>query len=87
MLDETYKRFLHNHPWLEATRGGVLQSDNASNYREPTYELDQVCCCRVWWVSVCGVVYVSCCIDAMLIAHCPFVATPTHGCCVCVCHS
>lgn len=42
VLNETYKRFLHNHPWLNKERGGILQSDNAPNYREPTYELDQV---------------------------------------------
>lgn len=49
VLDETYARFLSNHPWLSSRRRGILQSDNAVNYREPTYELDQVSGLRRGW--------------------------------------
>ena len=43
VLDATIASFLEHRPWLAANRASFVQSDNASNYRDPTTEIDLMC--------------------------------------------
>ena len=40
VLDATIASFLQQRPWLAGNRSSYMQSDNASNYRDPTTEVD-----------------------------------------------
>lgn len=42
-LDATTDMFLKARPWLRDARKGRMQSDNVSNYRDPTTEIDLTC--------------------------------------------
>jgi hypothetical protein len=43
VLDASIASFLRQHPWLAANRASFVQSDNTSNYRDPTTEIDLKC--------------------------------------------
>jgi hypothetical protein len=42
-FDATFAAFLQQRPWLATKRASFVQSDNASNYRDPTTEIDLDC--------------------------------------------
>jgi hypothetical protein len=42
-FDATIAAFLRQRRWLAKKRGSFVQSDNASNYRDPTTEIDLEC--------------------------------------------